>query len=303
MYKDYYWSPQNKGQVCTTWSTAVHLEPKPRKSFNSSQDKLRVSHQLLPGRLHRQHRGSSLISLKERKTFPKMCFLFVQLKMQVKSQVLWLQVNVKKPGFAYQMYFSQGTLISLPWSSCFRVIIIITHQLLWSLLLPKGMHRCNQTEFCLLEDQCDSFANSWTHVLTTAKSNICVKFQSQLRLAHSWELGSIWVMKQIPGEPQPSDVPLAFNITLWRDFCRLRYPSCHSNMAVPTPALSGCSRGTWLTVCTEGSCAARCHFYIFRGHHCRVNCISFCDLYLLMQCCIWMTLLSPVTVCLLLWKT
>jgi len=34
-------------------------------------------------------------------------------------------ITKKPPGFAYQMYFSWDTSLSLPWGSCFRVVIII----------------------------------------------------------------------------------------------------------------------------------------------------------------------------------
>lgn len=152
--------------------------------------------------------------------------------------------------FLNQMYFSEATSISLPWSSCFSIIII--HSCSKVYCYQQGCIDAIKENFAFWGTNL-SFANSWTRVLIAAKSNICVAFQSQLRLTRSWEQGRISVMKQSPGEPQPrSHVK---HLPLWHSTGALQicYPSCHCDVAAPTPALSGHSRGNVThTVCREG---------------------------------------------------
>lgn len=160
-------------------------------------------HQLLP--LQRQHRGHPLISLTEKELSLKHVFFFEQFKAEKYwwSPKYCAANELSKPGlvcfsfFFNQMYFSEATSISLPWSSCFSIIII--HQLLQSLLLSTGMHRCNQREFCLLGDQFE-----FCKLLDTCINHSQIKYLCWTpKSARSWEQGRISVVKQSPGEPQP----------------------------------------------------------------------------------------------------
>lgn len=108
-------------------------------------------------------------------------------------------------------------------------------------IATKGMHRYNQSIWPSGETRLTILQTPGHMYSSLSIANRCVHCESQLKLVRSWEVSESW--NKSPRSCSPV-MFLSCSAEHYQEIIAVLYPSCHYNVAAPTPALSGHSRRT-----------------------------------------------------------